>query len=94
MFMLAQITTNIGRKLYSELSVDIYIVCCAQAESKRGEKRKKALTASPFGRSQIRGYHLLLDDHADRIFSMTGDIAREPPSGAGIASRSIKRPAV
>jgi hypothetical protein len=38
MFMLAQITTNIHRKLYSELSAAIYIVCCAQAESKRGEK--------------------------------------------------------
>jgi starvation-inducible DNA-binding protein len=40
----------------------------------------------------FRDYHLLLDDHADQIFAMTDDIVLEPPSGAGIASRSKRGP--
>ena len=36
----------------------------------------------------FRDYHLLLDEQADQIFAMTDDIVLEPPSGAGIASRS------
>src|ERR1700721_1858032 len=40
----------------------------------------------------FRDYHLLLDDHADQIFAMTDDIVLEPPSAAGIASRSKRGP--